>query len=323
MSAISAFVILSILFILEILYFKIADHYNIIDEPNQRSSHTIHTIRGGGIIFALSALMFFYISNFQYPYFILGLTLIAGVSFLDDIFTLNKRVRLLAQTISVALLFLEWSLFSTSIGVLILFVIGVIGIINAYNFMDGINGMTGLYSLITILCLYYINEYVVTFTSADLLVTTGLSLVVFVFFNFRKTAKCFAGDVGSVGIAFILIYLIGQLILETGNTAYILLLLFYGLDTGTTILFRLIRKENVFEAHRSHFYQYLVNEQRISHLYVSIGYAVIQLVFNIFLIYFLPQTFFVVFVIGVVFTLFFIILRFSTEGKNRLLKHTF
>lgn len=69
------------LFILELIYFKIADRFNIIDKPNERSSHTQITLRGGGIIFYFGALLFFIISDFQYPYFILGLTLMALISF--------------------------------------------------------------------------------------------------------------------------------------------------------------------------------------------------------------------------------------------------
>jgi UDP-N-acetylmuramyl pentapeptide phosphotransferase/UDP-N-acetylglucosamine-1-phosphate transferase len=261
MTPIFSILLLVGLFVLEIFYFKIADHFNIIDKPNARSSHQSITLRGGGIIFTLAALIFFFTFGFQYPYFILGLFLISLISFLDDIFTLNNKVRLGIHLISVLLMFYQWNLFSLNLYWIPIALIFVIGTINAYNFMDGINGITGGYSLLAIATLYYINEQVTSFTSSDLLITVGLSLLVFNFFNFRKKAKCFAGDVGSVSIAFIIVFLIGQLLIQTQNFNYILLLLFYGLDAVTTIVFRVIRKENIFEAHRSHFYQFLSNEK--------------------------------------------------------------
>lgn len=96
---------------MEIIYFKIADKFNIIDKPNERSSHTQITLRGGGVIFYFGALLFFLISDFQYPYFILGLSLMALVSFLDDVFTLSNKIRLLVHLISVILMFVQIGLF--------------------------------------------------------------------------------------------------------------------------------------------------------------------------------------------------------------------
>ncbi|RZK63351.1 MAG: UDP-GlcNAc--UDP-phosphate GlcNAc-1-phosphate transferase, partial [Pedobacter sp.] len=193
-----ALIILVALFALELVYFQIADRFNIIDKPNHRSSHTSVTIRGGGIIFSLAAMISFFCFGFAFPYFILGLVLISLISFLDDIFTLNNKVRLSIHLIAVLLMFYQWGLFGLAWYWIPFALIFVIGTINAYNFMDGINGITGGYSLMAVTTLYYINEKVVSFTSSDLLITIALSLLVFNFFNFRKKAKCFAGDVGSV-----------------------------------------------------------------------------------------------------------------------------
>ncbi|MGY0038958.1 UDP-GlcNAc--UDP-phosphate GlcNAc-1-phosphate transferase [Pedobacter sp. NJ-S-72] len=261
MSVINILIILLALFILELLYFKIADHFNIIDKPNSRSSHTALTIRGGGIIFGISAILFFCLYQFQYPYFIAGLFFISLISFLDDILTLNNKIRLTVHLVSVGLMFCQLGLFGLPWYWLIMAAVFVIGTINAYNFMDGINGITGAYSLVALFTFYCINEYVVPFTSKELLLTISLSLLVFNYFNFRKKAKCFAGDVGSVSIAFIILFLLLQLIIKTENFNYLLLLMIYGLDAVTTIIFRLIRRENIFEAHRAHFYQYWTNER--------------------------------------------------------------
>jgi len=313
-------IILIGLFALEIFYFKIADHFNIIDKPNHRSSHTTVTIRGGGIIFTIAALIFFFTFGFQYPYFILGLFLISLISFLDDIFTLNNKIRLSIHLFAVILMFYQWQLFSLNWYWIPVALIFVIGTINAYNFMDGINGITGGYSLLAIATLYYINEQVVSFTSSDLLIIVGLSLLVFNFFNFRKKAKCFAGDVGSVSIAFIIVFLIGLLVIQTQNFNYILLLLFYGLDAVTTIVFRVIRKENIFEAHRSHFYQFLSNEKKWPHLVVVSIYILIQLIINVLLIALVGKDLLTALFLIVTSGIIFLVVRFTTEGKDRLIK---
>ncbi|MFD2161881.1 glycosyltransferase family 4 protein [Paradesertivirga mongoliensis] len=316
--------ILFLLVFLEFLYFGLADRYNIIDKPNARSSHTSITLRGGGIIFPLAALLFYICFSFQYPYFLLGLTAIATISFLDDLHTLNNKIRIVIHLIAVGLVFYQWAFFIYPWYWILVISVVVIGTINAYNFMDGINGITGSYSLIAIASLYYINQYVISFTSSDLLIVIGLALLIFNYFNFRKKARCFAGDVGSVSIAFIIIFLIGQLILESQNLFYILLLLVYGLDAVSTILFRLIRKENIFEAHRSHFYQYLANERKWSHLWVSGLYFALQLIVNITLISQSPDRSefeeglynLIPVIIGA--GVLFILIRVVIEGKARL-----
>jgi len=320
MSVIIAFVILVCLFVLELAYFKLADHFNIIDKPNARSSHTSVTLRGGGIIFSIGALIWFGFLGFGYPYFITGLVLIAFISFLDDVLTLNNKVRLAIHLLAVLLMFYQWQLFSLEWYWIPIATIFVIGTINAYNFMDGINGITGSYSLLAIITLYYINIYIYAFTSPALLITIALSLLVFNFFNFRKKAKCFAGDVGSVGIAFIIVFFIGQLILATHNFNYILLLLFYGIDAVSTILFRVIRKENIFEAHRSHFYQFLSNEKKTPHLIVATIYLLVQLIINIILVFFVNENIFSALLLCLFCVVIFMAVRFKMEGKQRLLK---
>ena len=312
-------ILLPLFIIAMLLYFCIADHYNIIDKPNERSSHNEVTIRGGGIIFPVAAIIFFIINGLQYPFFITGLLAISLISFLDDLLTLNNKLRLAVHLIAVALLFCQWNLFVMPWYWLIMVFVFIIGTLNAYNFMDGINGITGAYSLVAIATLYYINEYMIVFTEKELLLVTGLALLVFNFFNFRIKAKCFAGDIGSVSIAFILIFLIGQLIIHTGNITYILFLLLYGLDTVTTIISRLIKRENIFKAHRSHYFQYLVNERNVPHLIVSAGYAIVQLLFNIILIRLLPVSVTVVIIFTILASCLFIGIRFGTEGKARLL----
>ncbi|WP_228451269.1 glycosyltransferase family 4 protein [Chryseobacterium sp. ON_d1] len=274
----------------ELIYFKIADKYNIIDKPNHRSAHTQVTLRGGGIIFPI-AFILFSLFNFsevikEYWAFGLGMLAICTISFIDDVKPLSNKIRLTVQFISVVLL-----LYFTNAFALIPFwawlmtFIVIVGTLNAYNFMDGINGMTGLYSLVTIGCLIYINSNIVQFTESNFIYYPALACIVFLFFNFRKKAKCFAGDVGSMGIGFWVIGLITLLIMKTQDYKYILLLSVYGIEVVLTIIERIILKENIFEAHRRHLYQLFANEKKVSHLLISFVYSFLQLVINAFLIY--------------------------------------
>lgn len=269
-------IIVALLFVLELLYFKIADRFNIIDKPNERSSHSTITLRGGGVVFYFGALAYFIWSGFQYPWFFLGLTMMTIVSFLDDVFTLSNKIRLLVHFASVLLMAYQLNVFSMPWYFLIITFIIVVGVINAYNFMDGINGITACYSLAVGGLLMLVNKQL-DFIPQELLVFTLLGILVFTFFNFRTKAKCFAGDVGSVAIAYILLFALGSLILKTGNLIYILFLSVYGIDAVWTIIRRLMLKQNIFEAHRSHLYQYMGNEAGINKLLISFLYGIIQL----------------------------------------------
>ena len=309
---------LPVLALLLLFYFRLAVQFKIIDKPNQRSSHSRITIRGGGIIFPIAILLQALFNGFQYPLFTSGLLLISIVSFYDDLRPLSNKIRLLIHLIAVSLLFMQTDLLTYPVWIIILVYILVIGTINAYNFMDGINGINGAYSLITILSLYFINEDHNSFVQSEWLNITALSLLVFNFFNFRKKAKCFAGDVGSVSMAFIIIFFLLQLILKTGDLKYIGFLLVYGIDSISTILFRLIRKENIFEAHRTHFYQYLTNVKSLPHLVVSALYMIVQLIVNLLIFYSDWDTVDFLFFI-VVSGLVFLGLRFAIEGRGRLM----
>ena len=271
-------VILVLLFLAELFYFKLADRCNIIDKPNERSSHTKVTLRGGGIIFYFGALAYFLTNHWEYPWFMVALTLITFISFVDDIRSTSQGLRLVFHFSAMALMFYQWGLFSLSWWWIIVALIICTGIINAYNFMDGINGITGGYSLIVLVALAYINAEVTAFIEPALINTVLCSVLVFCFFNFRKKAKCFAGDVGSVSIAFILLFLIGKLILTTGDFNWIILLSVYGVDSVLTIIHRLMLHENIGLPHRKHMYQLMANELNMSHVMVALIYMAAQAV---------------------------------------------
>lgn len=303
-----------LLFGAELLYFRIADRFNIIDRPNERSSHTSITLRGGGVIFYVAAVAYFVVSGFQYPYFFLGLTLMTVVSFLDDVTSLSNRIRLIVQFASVLLMAHELAMFDMSWIYLLATFVVVVGTINAYNFMDGINGITAAYSLAVGGLLMLVNREL-TFVDQDLLIYAMLGVGVFAFFNFRTRAKCFAGDVGSVAIAYILLFALGALILQTGNLIYFLFLTVYGADAIWTILRRLYLRENIFQAHRSHLYQYLGNEAGVNKLLVSFSYGALQFLIGLLIIHYAErpleeQLFFAGVLLGGISILYLILKRY-------------
>ena len=278
--------IIAILYGVMSLYIKLSIQYNITDKPNDRSSHDYVTVRGGGIVWWLAAVIFTLFYPSQSFFFLIGITLISVVSFWDDISSLPPKTRIVFHFLSVSLFF--WGLglfFIFPWWLLLIAYVLFIGVLNAYNFMDGINGITGCYSLTILTCLQYVNQKVVSFAETDFINYAILASLVFLFFNFRKRAKCFAGDVGSMAISFWIVSLLLQLMIRTGSFGWFLFLAVYGVDTVATILHRIYLKQNIFEPHRLHFYQILSNEYRMSHLTVSVLYATVQLIVCVATIY--------------------------------------
>lgn len=278
-------VIAAILMAAELLYFKIADRLNIIDRPNMRSSHTSITLRGGGVVFLFGAWVYAAFFGVTYPWFLTGLTLVGVVSFIDDVHSLPDSARLVVQFAAMFLMFYQFGILNwNDWWIVCIALIVCVGITNAYNFMDGINGITGAYSLAVMLPLLYLNESV-GFIAMPFLVVITLSILVFLFFNFRQKAKCFAGDVGSIGMAFIVVFALGLLMLQTRDFSYIVFLAVYGVDAVLTIVHRIMLHENLGEAHRKHAYQLMANELKLSHLKVSAGYMFMQLAVSAGLIF--------------------------------------
>lgn len=302
-------VILVLLLLAELIYFRIADRFNIIDKPNARSSHSSIVLRGGGIIFLIGVWVWSAFFGFHYPWMLVAVTLAAGISFVDDVRSLPDSVRLVAQFLAMGLLILQLFLCGRQQGFLtdsnllmtivfiVLALIVCVGATNIYNFMDGINGITGGYSLAVLVPLMLVNlrmkkESGSEFIDSSLLIVVALALLVFCFFNFRPRgkARCFAGDVGSVGIAFILLFAIGMLIVRTQDVTWLTLLLVYGVDGCLTIVHRILLHENLGEAHRKHAYQLMANELKMGHVTVSLIYMALQLAVSLGFIYLCPNT---------------------------------
>lgn len=315
------YIIAFTIFVLILLgYFKIADHFNIIDKPNERSSHKHITIRGGGIVFPVAALLGFLLYGFNQPWIMLALLLLATVSFLDDVVTLSSKIRIIVHLIAVTLLFWQLQLFEIPwYGIGLAYVV-VIGWINAFNFMDGINGITAFYGLVALFTFAWLNSSM-DFVSQHLIILLILSVFVFSFFNVRKRAKTFAGDVGSVSMAFLLAWFMILLIKETGRMEYILFFSVYGIDSALTIFFRLLQRENIFKAHRTHLYQFLSNELQWPHVLVSGIYGVIQAGINFLVLMLISEnkmTWQVFIMILILLSAFYLIIRLKI---TKILQH--
>jgi len=296
-------IIAIVLLIAELLYFKIAEHFNIIDKPNERSSHTTIVLRGGGIIFTISmiawAILMIAMGKDIVPYlpFLCGLILVAGISFVDDIHSLPDSLRMAVQIVSILLMFWSVGLY-TAIGpwwlmalVVVVALFFCVGATNFINFMDGINGITAAYSFAMLLPILLMNRGL-GFIEESYLIVAILGVIVFSIFNFRPKgkAKCFAGDVGSIGIAFIILFALGRLMLATKDVTWIVFFLVYGIDGTLTIFHRIMLHENLGQAHRKHAYQLMANELGMSHVVVSLLYMGMQLVISLGFIYLCPNT---------------------------------
>jgi len=266
------------------LYLKIAMKYRILDNPNYRSSHVKPTIRGGGILFLFGLLIFFFWNHFVYPYFVLGTGMIALLSFVDDIKTLSAKIRWPFQLLAVILLLYEIGFDHFPIWSYIPILILAVGFINLFNFLDGINGIAGFSSLVVLAGFYYLNqEYPVVDDS--FLITMMLSVVVFGFFNFRKKAVMFAGDVGSITMAMVILYLAIEYMVASGSALVMCLYMVFGADSTNTLLYRVIKKEKLSQPHRHHIYQKLVDNFKFSHLQVSSYYTILQVLVSVFALY--------------------------------------
>lgn len=266
------------LLVIEICYLQIAKRLRIVDKPHLQSSHKGVIIRGGGILFYIAYLIWFFLYGMPYPMIFAGLTIMAVTSFADDVHSISPKIRLVLQFAAMIVMLYETHVFNLHFQSLLLLSVVCVGAINIYNFMDGINGMTGGYSFVVLLALLCVNQLFLPFIDGHLLVYMLLADVVFCFFNFRKRAKCFAGDVGSLSMGFVIIFLLLKLMFRDGHMHWITFVSVYLVDGGLTILHRIMLKENILKPHKKHAYQIMANELKMPHLAVSGIYMGLQAV---------------------------------------------
>lgn len=282
-------IVFLILLLALLIYQRLAIKFGIVDKPNERSSHTHVTVRGGGILFPIAAILWWVVFDFQHTWMVLGIVVISGISMLDDMYTISSRIRFGIQFLALSMAFYDLDVFNQIhwAGLPFLYFVSL-GIINAINFMDGINGITGLYGLVFLGSLLAVNEYNELFDE-NLIHYEILAIFVFLLFNLRKKALMFAGDIGSISLAYLIIYFLTQWYLSEPTWTIILFLAVYGIDAFLTILKRLKNRENVLKPHRSHLYQLFANQAKKDHVIISLVYAFLQMGVNFFLFIY-PQT---------------------------------
>ena len=279
-------------FILTYFTRKVAIKKAIIDMPNERSSHTIPTPRGGGIAIALtwflSVSFLFYIGSIESKLF---LALISGlllsiISLLDDIYTLKNKPRLLIQVLVAGLgLYFVGGFNQVDLGFVVitnsyilnfLAFISIVWFINLFNFIDGIDGYASSQSIFVVASLYF-------FTGESFLLFLMMAIVGFLPWNWDK-AKIFMGDVGSTLLGYtiiILLFYFHNTHLVSLFEGLILTSLFW-FDATYTLIRRFINKENIGQAHRKHAYQRVV-QAGFSHQKTVVFGMVINLSFFLFI----------------------------------------
>ncbi len=272
----------------------------LMDVPNDRSSHTMPTPRGGGIVFVVMtfiiwvALMVWQNINSQpinsgNVYFLISSFFIAALGFLDDRFQLSAKIRLLFQILifSLFLYGLVWIPFMHSINssmhdnIWFLSFLGfsylfLLWLTNLFNFMDGINGLATAESIFFLISITIFYHDLLFYPLTEIIWILVPLLIGFLLWNFPK-AKLFMGDAGSsflgAFIALSSIYLATTSLVRF--MVCIILLAIFITDATVTLLQRLYNRENIFLAHRSHAYQQ-ASRYFGSHVPVTLGVVAIN-----------------------------------------------
>lgn len=267
-----------ILFTIEIAYIQLANRLGIVDKPHLQSSHSGVIVRGGGVVFYATYFIWTITHDFSGYGGLIGLSFLALVSFWDDIYGVSPKIRLACQFVAILMMFYHSGLIHKPAHVIMILSVICVGALNIYNFMDGINGMTGGYSLVVSLALLYVDICHVHFINPLFIIYVIIAILVFIFFNFRIHAICFAGDVGSLSIGFILVYFVLRLALQGHSMSWVAMFSVYIVDGVLTILHRILLKENLMKPHKKHVYQIMANELELPHLLVSGIYMGLQAV---------------------------------------------
>jgi Fuc2NAc and GlcNAc transferase len=253
----------------------------LLDIPNERSSHSQPTPRGGGIVIALTGLAGYLITVWVFgvpfsPGFFFGAVLVAGVSWLDDLYGLPFWARLIVHIAAACALVADLGVWQSvpvplssavvplgTVAGAIVTIAWIVWLLNAYNFMDGIDGIAGLQAVVAGVAWAFVAGALGL--GGTLLFAAVLAAVSFGFLIHNwQPARIFMGDVGSAFLGFTLaaLPLLARHEAQSEMPALILiavaLVWFFVFDTVFTFLRRAIKGERVWEAHRSHLYQRLV-----------------------------------------------------------------
>jgi UDP-N-acetylmuramyl pentapeptide phosphotransferase/UDP-N-acetylglucosamine-1-phosphate transferase len=302
----------------------------MFDLPNARSSHTRPTLRGGGLGIVIGVIT----RSLSVPFreittLSLGGGVVALVGWLDDLHNLPTRLRLIVQAVSSIIIIIAIGYIKTVavpiIGDIRLYSIGIpvtliwiVGLINAYNFMDGIDGIAGGQAVVAGLGWMILGLMSGQYFVSLLGVLLWASSLGFLFHNWPP-ARIFMGDVGSafIGFTFAVLPVLSSSKNPRFMVAGMLVLWPFIFDTTFTLVRRLINKENIFVAHRSHIYQRLVIAG-YSHRFVTLVYMGLALMGTVIaLLWYKRAPFVNVAVIVLPILLFAGLWRFTVRAESR------
>ena len=266
---------------------------NIIDNPNERSSHSIPTPRGGGVAVVCSYLLALAVLIYSQQLTLhIGLTLIAAgfaialLGFLDDHGHINSMLRLAVHFLVAIGVVISLGGFSEVIafnGLQLGFIANIIAVLflvwllNLYNFMDGINGIASVEAITTVVSMAILYYMLNTTLNSDILWLLATSVFGFLLWNFPK-AKIFMGDAcsGFLGLILGILALIALKENLAFFCAWIIGLGVFVVDATYTLIKRVLSGYKMYDAHRSHSYQ-ILSRRWGSHTPVTLAIAAINL----------------------------------------------
>lgn len=263
----------------------------LISASNERSSHSVPTPRGGGIGICVAL---FFVSAFMIKDLLFSFMAIAvgALGFLEDLLSIQPRLRLILQLVlsGIIAFFIPQSLgFLGSVMFLIFSTLFISGTANFYNFMDGINGIAAMTGAVGFGLMAYFGYFIAGAPNIALLaVAVSAACLGFMPFNVPK-AKVFMGDVGSITLGFV--FAVMAISLSGSALDFFCLVSFlapFYVDALLTLYIRFRDGEGLMTPHRKHFYQFLANEKKIPHWKISLGYAMIQAVLGVSILFLRP-----------------------------------
>lgn len=313
--------------IIEYAIVLVARRYKLGPCVTERSSHTRFTPTGGGFIWVISCIaataMFGDLHLQQTWIFMAGVIILAVISYIDDLHPLPPVPRLISQVIILGLTFKQLC-YPQALDIYLIILFCGVGLINGMNFLDGICGMLALYGLVVSSSLLYA-LHLVGQPSQEwlLLILSAVIVAQIVFACFNLWDVIFAGDVGSITLGFIQVFVAINLVLTTRDASYIIFFIVCIFDTGLTTVQRLFQGESILKPHRMNIYQMLNTEHNIPQVVVSIIYACLQLLIDA-LYFLLPLemhwTYFLI--VSALLTVAYFFVRFSfKKPKHKAQNH--
>ena len=323
------FILITVMsFFITVLSFRISlpvfTYLRFLDKPKERSNHAKPIALGGGLVVIPIITIITFLFGYEWSAFqIFPLLILFLISLIDDIKNVKSLLRLIIHFFCISIYvhyfligqisFLNDISFEYLVAIIyILMILGISWFINAFNFMDGIDGITSIKVVYLTISLIFFNYYLGYEGSILNYCIIGVILG-FLLFNWSP-AKIFLGDSGSIPLGFIMSHLLLDLSLKGYWLSSIILVIYYLLDTSTTLIIRIWSKEKFWQAHSQHFYQKAVRNGR-THQEVCLNIIVMSLGLFLFALLAIVEKNNLIYLISSIVWCIFFLLKFSNK-KN-------